>query len=118
MKTLYAACLSRIGLSQAGAAALHGVRLDTVKGWSSGKNSVPDGVWDDLRAVDAEIVKQAAAMRELWEDHGSPPIEINSREADRASLMAAAHFVLTTIGPVFAGKSAATEAARKAREKG
>ena len=64
MKTLYAACLSRLGLSQAAAAALHGVRLDTVKSWSAGRNPVPDGAWDDLRSLEGEIVDRSETIRE------------------------------------------------------
>lgn len=59
MKTLYAACLSRLGLSQSGAAALHSVRLDTVKSWSAGRNPVPPGAWADLRAYEAAIVDRS-----------------------------------------------------------
>lgn len=115
MRTLYAACLSRLGLTQAGAAALHGVRPDTVKNWTVGRRGVQQSAWDDLRALEASIVDRSEAMRETWEAAGSPPIEIDDSEADHAMLMAAADFVLTGEGPVHVGQTAATQAARQAR---
>jgi hypothetical protein len=94
MKTLYAACLSRLGLSQAGAAELHDVRLDTVKSWSSGRNPVPAGAWSDLRGYEAQIVDRSEAIREAWEDSGEAR-QIEARWADDRGLMALADFVLT-----------------------
>lgn len=93
MKTLYAACLSRLGLSQSGAAELHGVRLDTVKSWSSGRNRVPEGAWDELRQYEALIVDRSEAVREVWEDTGEAS-EIDAAWRDEPSLMALADFVL------------------------
>ena len=94
MKTLYAACLSRLGLSLAGAAALHDVRLDTVKSWSSGRNRIPDGAWAELREYEARIVDRSEAIREAWEDSGETR-EIDARWADDLGLMALADFVLS-----------------------
>lgn len=115
MKTLYAACLSRLGLSQAGAAALHGVDLSTVKHWSSGRRRVPEGVWADLRDRANAVADQADAMLDAWEAAGSPPIEIDVSEADDLALIAAADFVLAADAPVHVGQTAATLAARQAR---
>lgn len=95
MKTIYAACLSRLGLSQAEAATLHGVRLDTVKSWSSGRNPVPQGAWADLRQLEAAIVDRSEAIREAWEDAGETR-DIEARVADHLGLMALADFALTT----------------------
>lgn len=95
MKTLYAACLSRLGLSQAEAAALHEARLDTVKSWSSGRREIPAGVWADLRAYEAGIVDRSEAMREAWEDAGEVR-DIDAIVADDRGIMALADFVLTT----------------------
>ncbi|MDD9396377.1 hypothetical protein, partial [Staphylococcus aureus] len=86
MKTLYAACLSRLGLSQSAAAALHGVRLDTVKSWSAGRNRVPDGAWSDLRGLEAQIVDLSEQMRNQWDSSGSPPIEVNASEVDHLTM--------------------------------
>jgi hypothetical protein len=115
MKTLYAACLSRLGLSQSEAATLHGVRLDTVKSWSVGRNAVPQGAWDELRAVEARIADRADTMLEARDDAGSPPIEIDTSDADHTAMMAAADFVLASHGPVHVGATAATRMARQAR---
>lgn len=108
MKTLYAACIARLGLSHAGAAALHNVRLDTIRSWCIGRNRVPDGAWDELRAHEARIVDASEAMREAWEAAGSPPIEIDTSEAGDMALIAAADFVLGATGPVRNGRTDAT----------
>ncbi|MDE2434754.1 MAG: hypothetical protein KGM49_00705 [Sphingomonadales bacterium] len=115
MKTIYTACLARLGLTQSGAAALHGVRLDTVKSWSSGRNRVPQGAWDDLRVLELAIMDGSEELRERWEAAGSPPVELDDSEADGVALMAAADFVLSSEGPVSVGQSAATLLARQAR---
>lgn len=115
MKTLYAACLSRLGLTQVEAAVLHGVRPDTVKNWAVGRRTVPQPAWDDLRALEEAIVDRSEAMREIWDAAGSPSIEIDDSEADAAMLMAAADLILTSEGPVFVGQTATTQAARQAR---
>ena len=94
MKTLYSACLARLGLSQSEAAALHGVRLDTVKSWSAGRNRVPSGAWDELRDYEAQIVDRSEAIREMWED-ASEPLQVAGRWHDHQGLMAYADFVLS-----------------------
>lgn len=95
MRTLYAACLNRLGLSQAEAADLHKVRLDTVKSWSAGRNGVPTGVWTDLRRYEAAIVDRSEAIREAWEDAGEAR-DIDARVEDARGLMGLADFMLTT----------------------
>ena len=55
MKTVYAAALSRVGLTQSLAAEMHDVRPDTVKSWCAGRNKVPGGAWDDLADLEAHI---------------------------------------------------------------
>src|SRR5690606_8686572 len=55
--TPYTLLLQACGLSQREAASLHGVRLDTIKSWSAGRNRVPDGVIDQLRDLFALIVE-------------------------------------------------------------
>lgn len=115
MKTLYAACLSRLGLSQAEAAALHDVSLQSVKNWCAGRSSPPTGIWDELRAVEAQIVDFSEAMRERWEAAGSPPIEIDDSEGDYLARIGVADLVLNTTGPVSVGQTPATMLARQAR---
>ena len=115
MKTLYAACLSRLGLTQAGAATLHGVRLDTVKSWCAGRNRVPDGAWDDLRSHEGQIIDLSEDMRATWEAAGSPPLEIDDSEAGAVGLMAMADFVLGCDAPLQIGQTAATIMARQTR---
>jgi len=95
MKTLYAACIARLGLSLPGAAQLHNVRLDTVKSWSAGRNPVPEGAWSELRAYEAAIVDRSEAIREAWEDAGEIR-DIEATVADHAGMMALADFFLTT----------------------
>lgn len=96
MKTFYAACLSRLGLSLAEAAAFHDVRPDTVKSWSSGRNRVPDGAWAELREYEARIVDRSEAIREAWEDAGETRDIDADTHGDPLALMALADFVLTT----------------------
>lgn len=115
MKTLYAACLSRLGLSQTEAASLHSVRLDTVKSWSSGRNTPPPGAFDDLREYEAGIVSDAEA---LFEQAEPEQIEIDDSEAGRRALMVAADFVLNSSAPVVVGRSTAARIARMARKQG
>ena len=96
MKTLYAACLSRLGLSQSEAAALHGVGLQSVKNWCAGRSAVPDGLWADLRGYEQRIVDRSEALREAWEDAGEVrdvDVKVNG---DPTNLMAAADFLLST----------------------
>jgi hypothetical protein len=95
MKTLYAACLSRLGLSQIEAAAYHGVPLPTIKSWAQGRRTVPPGIWAELRAYEAAIVDRSEAIREAWEDSGEQR-DIEARVADHAGLMGLVDFVLTT----------------------
>lgn len=115
MKTLYAACLSRLGLTQSGAAVLHDVRIDTVKSWCAGRNRVPQGAWDDLREREAEVMDRADAMLEAWTESGSPAIEIDTAEADDLALMSAADFVLSADADVHVGPTASTRLARQVR---
>ncbi|MFA5580495.1 MAG: hypothetical protein WDA25_00920 [Paracoccaceae bacterium] len=93
MKTLYSACLSRLGLSQVEAAALHDVGLPTVKHWAAGRRPVPDGIWDDLRGYEARIIDASEAAREAWEDGGETR-RIDATVADDLGLMALADFLL------------------------
>ncbi len=113
MKTLYAACLARLGLSQFEAARLHDVRLDTVKSWSSGRSPPPPDVFDDLRGIESQIVDASEALREVWADAAT--IEIDDSEAGDLPLMAAADFVLNTDAPIETGRTRATALARQAR---
>jgi hypothetical protein len=115
VKSLYAACLSRLGLSQTEAARLHDVDVSTIKQWSSGRRSPPPGIWGELQGHEAQIVDGSEELRERWERAGSPPIEINDSEADGVALMAAADFVLSSDAAVHVGQTAAVSLARQAR---
>lgn len=95
MKTLYAACLARLGLSQAEAAQLHSARLDSVKSWSQGRRNPPDGAWADLRRYEIQIVDRAEAMRETWEDAGELRDVTIVTDGSAVDLMAAADFLLS-----------------------
>jgi hypothetical protein len=95
MKTLYAACLSRLGLSQSEAATLHNTRIDTIKSWSVGRRPVPDGAWAELRAYEMTIVDKSEAIREAWEDAGEIRDVVLGTKGDPINLMAAADFLLS-----------------------
>jgi hypothetical protein len=60
--TAYDLLRRRCGLSQPEAAALHKVRLDTVKSWCSGRNRANDGVLAELRRLHAQIERVAAEV--------------------------------------------------------
>lgn len=60
MSTPYASALHLVGLSQEQAATFHAVSVHTVKSWSAGRRPVPDGVWDELRALWARQTEAAA----------------------------------------------------------
>jgi hypothetical protein len=92
VKTLYAACISRLGLSQAGAAALHDVSVQSVKNWCSGRSAPPDGIWSDLREREAFIIERAETIREVWEDVGEP-CEIEATWVDDLGLLGLADFI-------------------------
>lgn len=96
MKTIYGACLARLGLSQSEAAALHDARLDTVKNWAVGRRKVPDGAWADLRAYEGKIVDRSEAIREAWEDAGEIRDMELQTDGDPLALMAVADFLLST----------------------
>lgn len=95
MKTLYAACLSRLGLSQAEAASLHGAGLSTIKHWTAGRRDVPDGVWQELRDYEAQIVDRSETIREVWEDAGELRDVVMNANGIAVNMMAAADFLLT-----------------------
>jgi hypothetical protein len=97
MKTLYATCLSRLGLSQAEAVSLHNLGangLSTVKQWASGRRKPPPGIWDELRNYEARIVDRSEAAREAWQEAGEPLL-VEAVFADDLALMGYADFVLT-----------------------
>lgn len=58
--TQYDLLRRRCGLSQTEAAALHLVRLDTVKSWCSGRNAAKPEVLAELRRLHAQITRAAA----------------------------------------------------------
>ena len=49
MLTLYSLLISVSGLSQKEAARFHGVRPDTVKSWSAGRNAAPEGALSEIK---------------------------------------------------------------------
>lgn len=76
MSTIFALLCRVCGLSHREAAAFLDVRLDTVKSWSSGRNSAPDRVLDDLAELAAKIDRAADEAVDLIaqksEKHGPP----------------------------------------------
>ena len=63
--TPYRLLLSRVGLSQADAATLHQVRLDTIKSWCAGRARAPVGVIAELRTLYARQKKAAAEALQM-----------------------------------------------------
>ncbi|MGV0964178.1 MAG: helix-turn-helix domain-containing protein [Polynucleobacter sp.] len=97
--TLFAACLARLGLSQPEAARLLGWSVQSVKDRCVGRSRVPDGVWAELRAIEAPIVERsdtlASVLEQGTEAAGSAPEWIDTVVDDHAGLMGLADFLLT-----------------------
>lgn len=76
MATAYTLIAQRCGLSQREAAELLGVRIDTVKSWSSGRNRAPDGVIKELRQLYGRIEQAAIegikVIHRIQNAHGAP----------------------------------------------
>lgn len=68
MTTAFTLLSQRCGLSLREAANFLGVRIDTVKSWSSGRNPAPAGVIDELRRLYGRIEGAAEAAIQQIED--------------------------------------------------
>lgn len=68
--TAFSLLTQRCGLSLAEAADFLGVRLDTVKSWSAGRNPTPDGVIDELRELYEKIEIAARNLLTIIEESG------------------------------------------------
>jgi hypothetical protein len=124
MKTLYAAAISRLGMSQPEAAAFHAVPLQTIKNWASARARVPTGAWDELRALSREIDFLADQFDLAWEQAcdatGGMPgtFDFDSQSVpNTATSIAAADFALSLPKTIAVNDAvtAATAAARAAR---
>lgn len=73
MVTLFPAILAARGLSHREAADLLGVRLDTVKSWSSGRRTVSPGALAELWALADRQEEAAQQATDAWESAGKPP---------------------------------------------
>ncbi|WP_334151637.1 hypothetical protein [Hyphomicrobium sp.] len=85
--TPFSLLIDRCGLSHREAAEVLGVRLDTVKSWSSGRNPTPASVVDELRALYAtieraagELIKQADAFAKKHGDAAEISLELASSD--------------------------------------
>jgi len=102
-RTIYSACLSRLGLSHQDAAELHAVRVDTVRSWASGRRPVPEGAWSELRQLEADVAARIVTFSAQWDASGRPDVFNDAGEVDALDLMAAAALVLNGTIPVQAG---------------
>ncbi len=75
--TLFSAALRLLGLSQAEAAEYLDVRPDTVKSWSAGRNRVPEGIWEELRALWRLQSRAAGEALALIDEHDPDEIAPN-----------------------------------------
>lgn len=82
--TLFSAALRLCGLSHREAAVFFGVRPDTVKSWSAGRNSVPNGVLDGLRDLALRIDRAASRSAAMYADRAERPdtVEIGIATSD------------------------------------
>lgn len=74
--TSFALLCGVCGLSHREAADMLGVRLDTVKSWSAGRNRAPDGVLDDLRKLAQQIGRAADEALALIIEKAPPVVEL------------------------------------------
>lgn len=91
--TVYAALLGASGLSQREAAEFHGVRLDTVKSWSAGRNRPPSGAIQELSHLVRQQMRAAseadALIRQKVSEHGTEAkiqLGVSSDDAEARSL--------------------------------
>ena len=81
--TLIATILRGCGLSQREAADFLGVRLDTLKSWSAGRNPTPQGALDQLHELATRQEQVASEAVEIWQEQGEPSqIEIGIASDD------------------------------------
>ena len=76
MTTPFSLLVLLAGLSQREAGDFLGVRIDTVKSWSSGRNRCPDGALADMRRLVAQQERTAsealAQIEHMESGHGLP----------------------------------------------
>lgn len=75
--TLFAAAMKITGLSQRELCDIMDVRIDTVKGWCSGRNNPPNGAWDVLRGVYAMQVKSSEEALDLIDEKSPTQLSLN-----------------------------------------
>jgi hypothetical protein len=80
--TFFASLIRRLGLSQSEATHYLGVRLDTVKSWSSGRNGVPDGVLSQLHALGVTQRRAADAIAKTMRASRAAKIEAAVRPGE------------------------------------
>lgn len=70
--TLFSAILKLSGLSIREAADFLSVRPDTVKSWSSGKRTAPEGAYEQIHELLAKQEEAAGEAISLWKEKGEP----------------------------------------------
>ena len=70
--TLFSSILKLSGLSIKEASNFLGVRVDTVKSWSTGRNNPKQGVFDQLHELLITQETAAGEVVKIWEDLGQP----------------------------------------------
>ncbi len=76
--TLFALLRDRCGLSHREAAEFLGVRLDTVKSWSSGRNPCPPGVIEALRSLYRSMDRAASEAVKLHKKQRAGTLQLNT----------------------------------------
>lgn len=80
--TTFKHALMICGLTQSEAADFLGVRIDTVKSWSAGRNAPPEGVWKLLASLFNQIQDAADGAADAMALDGIDPRAWNNIEAD------------------------------------
>ncbi|MEN2980844.1 hypothetical protein P7L78_21875 [Tistrella bauzanensis] len=89
--TTFGALLRATGLSQVEAAALYGVRIDTVKSWYSGRRRAPPDIIGDLAGLVARMDRAAseavAMIRRQAKAQGAPgTVEMGYARSDAEAI--------------------------------
>ena len=81
--TPFALLESLAGLSHREAGEFHGVRIDTVKSWATGRNNCPPGPLGELRALIAMQERAACETLAIIKRGGAAEIELGYPSDDR-----------------------------------
>lgn len=97
-KTLYAATLAHVGMSQSDAQEFHGItRPQTIGDWAMGRRPVPDGAWAELISYSKQIDARVAEVGAAWEAAGRP-MDFGTSELNAVDMQALVRYITASGG--------------------